>query len=98
MIALYCRKHHVDYKKGQLCPVCQELSDYARTRSEHCPFMEQKTFCSNCKVHCYKPQMREAIRQVMRYAGPRMLLYHPLRAVWHLVCSAREKKRVDNHD
>lgn len=50
MIALYCRKNHTDYKKGKLCPVCQELLDYASARSEHCPFMKQKTFCANCSV------------------------------------------------
>ena len=25
--------------------------------------------------------------------GPRMLLYHPILAVWHVVCSLREKKK-----
>lgn len=94
MIRLYCRKNHEGYDKkaGRMCPACQQLSEYARARSEKCPFMEQKTFCSNCRVHCYKPEMREKIRQVMRFSGPRMLLYHPVSAVWHLVCSLREKK------
>ena len=26
-----------------------------RDSIERCPFMENKTFCSACKVHCYKP-------------------------------------------
>lgn len=93
MIALYCRKKH---RKGELCPDCQQLSDYAKLRSERCPFMEQKTFCSNCKVHCYQPEMREKIRAVMRFSGPRMLLYHPVMAVWHMVCSIKEKRKL--HD
>ena len=71
---------------------CRELSDYAKQRSGNCSFMEQKTFCANCKVHCYKPEKREQIRQVMRFSGPRMLFYHPQLAVWHLICSIREKK------
>ena len=75
-----------------MCPVCQQLSDYAKLRSQKCPFMEEKTFCANCKVHCYKPEMREQIRKVMRFSGPRMLLYHPVLAVWHLICSVKEKK------
>lgn len=25
---------------------------------------KSKTFCSNCKVHCYKPAMRERIKEV----------------------------------
>ena len=95
MIRLYCRKQHVKYdrKSGQMCPVCQKLADYAKLRSEKCPFMEHKTFCANCKIHCYKPEMREQIRQVMRFSGPRMLLYHPGLAIWHLVCSMREKRK-----
>ena len=71
MIALYCRKKH--HTKGGLCPECADLEAYARMRSDKCPFMETKTFCSNCKVHCYKPVMREKIREVMRFSGPRML-------------------------
>lgn len=59
MIQVYCRgKHHT---KGKMCSECQVLSDYANMRSDKCPFMETKTFCSNCKVHCYKPEMREKI-------------------------------------
>lgn len=95
MIRLYCRKNHPKEKRqeGQMCPDCQRLSDYAKQRSQKCPFMEEKTFCANCKVHCYKPEMREQIRQVMRFSGPRMLLYHPVLAVWHLVCSKKESKK-----
>lgn len=92
MIALYCRKNHSGYGKGILCPECEQLLAYAAARSEHCPFMENKTFCSNCKVHCYKPEMREQIRKVMRFSGPRMLLYHPILAMWHVICSVKEKK------
>ena len=94
MIRLYCRKKHPKEKRqeGQMCPSFF-LSDYAKQRSQKCPFMEEKTFCANCKVHCYKPEMREQIRQVMRFSGPRMLLYHPVLAIWHLVCSNKEKKK-----
>lgn len=96
MIMLYCRKNHSSYQKGKMCPECGELLTYAQERSEHCPFMEHKTFCSNCKVHCYKPAMREKIRKVMRFSGPRMLLYHPVLAIWHVVCSMKERKKTGN--
>lgn len=95
MIHLYCRKNHRDYKGQKPCPVCRELAEYAKKRSEKCPFMENKSFCSNCKVHCYKPQMRERIRSVMRFAGPRMLFRHPVLAVWHLVSSIKEKRKCN---
>lgn len=93
MITLYCRKKHKSKWTGELCNECRELLDYAGMRAEHCPFMEEKTFCSNCKVHCYKPEMREKIRTVMRFSGPRMLLYHPMLTVWHLLCSMEDKKK-----
>ena len=90
MIALYCRKNN---HSKELCPDCAALANYARQRSDKCPFMESKTFCSNCKVHCYKPEMREKIRAVMRFSGPRMLCHHPVMAVRHLIESKKEKKR-----
>ena len=81
-----------------MCSECQALSEYAKLRSQNCPFMEEKTFCSNCRVHCYKPEMREKIRQVMRFSGPRMLFYHPILAIWHLICSFSEKRKVNSKD
>lgn len=93
MIQLYCKKKH--YTKKGLCASCQELTEYAHMRSDKCPFMETKTFCSNCKVHCYKPQMRENIREVMRFSGPRMMFYHPILAISHVVESKKEAKEVN---
>lgn len=94
MITLYCRKKH-GTGKG-LCPECESLLEYACRRSDCCPFMETKTFCSNCKVHCYRPEMRQKIREVMRFAGPRMLFVHPVAAVRHMIESRREKKRQES--
>ena len=92
MIALYCRKKHGG--KG-LCPDCAALNTYARQRSDRCPFMETKTFCSNCKVHCYKPEMRSQIRAVMRFSGPRMVFHHPVIAVRHVIETSKEKRRLE---
>ena len=89
MIGLYCRRNH-HTKQGKLCAQCEELNNYARGRSDHCPFMEIKTFCSNCKVHC----MRQKIRAVMRYSGPRMIFYHPVMAIKHLIERKKEKRRL----
>ena len=93
MIALYCRRQHRT-PKGSLCPECQELRDYALARIDHCPFMETKTFCSACKVHCYKPAMREQIRTVMRWAGPRMLPVHPVLSIRHVIVTIRAKREA----
>lgn len=94
MIALYCRKKHG--RRDGLCSDCAALDAYARQRSDKCPFMETKTFCSNCRVHCYRPEMRDQIRTVMRFSGSRMLFVHPVMAVRHVIESKKEKKRLEN--
>ena len=93
MIALYCKKKH--HTKDGLCSECAALDAYARERSDKCPFMETKTFCSNCRVHCYKKDMREQIRQVMRFSGPRMIFRHPVAAISHVVETKKEKRRLE---
>lgn len=79
---MYCRMNEGN---TELCPSCQELIDYASLRLSKCKFGEGKTTCEKCKVHCYKPEMCERIRTVMRFAGLRMILYHPIMAVRHIV-------------
>ncbi|HAZ58552.1 MAG: nitrous oxide-stimulated promoter family protein [Bacteroides graminisolvens] len=80
MIRLYCEK-----KEGnqELCASCKELIAYAHARLDHCPFGEQKGMCKYCKIHCYSPQKRKEIKKVMRFAGPRMLLYAPWQVIKH---------------
>lgn len=92
MIALYCRKKH--HTRGDLCPQCAALDAYAKMRADKCPFMETKTFCSNCRIHCYKLDMRAKIREVMRFAGPRMILHHPVAAIRHVVETKKEQRRL----
>jgi hypothetical protein len=82
MIRLYCRGHHGP--SDSLCPECAPLLDYARRRLQHCPFQAGKTTCARCAVHCYRPEMRQRIRVVMRYAGPRMIVRHPWLTLCHL--------------
>lgn len=95
MIQIYCNKKH--RTKQTLCESCRQLDEYARLRSDKCPFMETKTFCSDCKVHCYKPEMREKIREVMKFSGPRMIFYHPVMAVQH-VWETKRRKAIGTAD
>ncbi|MBI5505225.1 MAG: nitrous oxide-stimulated promoter family protein [Deltaproteobacteria bacterium] len=83
MIRLYCRDLHAGGKT--LCQQCEALCCYADVRLQRCVFKLDKPTCAACPVHCYKPEMREQVRVVMRYAGPRMLLRHPVLAIWHLI-------------
>ena len=82
MLRLYCRFKH--RQRNSLCEDCRKLEDYAHRRLEHCKFGEDKPACEKCTVHCYKPEYREKIREVMRFSGPRMLFYYPRDAVKHL--------------
>lgn len=82
MIRMYCRKHEGN---GSLCPSCQELLEYAHSRLDRCRYGEDKPTCKRCPVHCYRPEMKERIKAVMRWSGPRMILYHPVAALKHLV-------------
>ena len=82
MIELWCRAKHGG---NTLCEECQTLLDYSLARLEHCRFGEEKTKCHKCAVHCYRPEMRARIREVMRYSGPRMILCHPLEALRYLI-------------
>ena len=95
MIKKYCKGNHGS-KKGELCVECSELLNYVKLRRSKCPFGDGKPFCSNCKIHCYKPEMREKIRAVMRYSGPRIVLDHPVLAIRHLIESKQEKKKLEN--
>ena len=88
MIRLYCRRNH-EGKEGRLCPECASLLAYASQRLTACPFGESKPVCVACSVHCYRADMRERIRAVMRWSGPRMLLRHPYLALMHLADSGR---------
>lgn len=90
MIGIYCRRKHKT-KDDKLCKECQELADYATARVEHCPHMADKTFCSRCETHCYKPEMREKIRQVMRFSGPRMMIYCPKMCIKHKLEEMKKK-------
>jgi hypothetical protein len=89
MIRHYCRRNHSGDK--ELCADCAELINYAEQRLANCPFQEGKTTCGNCQVHCYKPSMREKIRQVMRAIGPRMVLTNPLMTLHHALDGLRKE-------
>ncbi len=88
MIRIYCRGQHGT--RAGLCAECGELLAYAQERLERCRFGADKPTCANCPVHCYRPAMRERIRAVMRYAGPRMSYRHPVLTLYHFLDGRRK--------
>jgi len=55
-------------QKAKWCESCNELLEYALLRLEKCPF-DPKPKCKDCKVHCYKDDYRQRIREVMKFSG-----------------------------
>ncbi|KRF67064.1 hypothetical protein AO825_03615 [Pectobacterium brasiliense] len=81
MIELY-EKHHPETGDNAQH---KDLFSYAIKRLERCQFGEDKPACKHCPIHCYQPARREAIKAIMRWSGPRMLLRHPILAIRHLI-------------
>ncbi|MDY4386138.1 nitrous oxide-stimulated promoter family protein [Pectobacterium aroidearum] len=81
MIELY-EKHHPETDDNAQY---KDLFNYAIKRLERCHFGEDKPACKHCPIHCYQPARREAIKAIMRWSGPRMLLRHPILAIRHLI-------------
>ena len=90
MVRVYCRARHGRPAPAEdLCPECAELLAYAHARLQRCRLGELKPTCAACTVHCYAPALRERVRTVMRFAGPRMIYRHPVMAVRHLLDGRR---------
>ena len=83
MIKMYCVANH--NSEVTLCEDCESLSKYAEKRLLSCMYGEIKPVCKHCPVHCYSPVMREKMREVMRWAGPRMIFKKPVFAVVHII-------------
>ncbi len=72
-IQIYCDTKHKKVDKSDkdgsnLCPECHETMNYSRIQRELCP-LDPKPSCKNCDIHCYKPDQRQKIRDIMRHSG-----------------------------
>lgn len=67
----------------QLCPACAEFFSYAVLKRQKCPLEAEKPSCKHCRIHCYAPQQRALVRQIMAWSGKRMLLRGRLDYLWH---------------
>ncbi len=98
MVFIYCKGHKHDRGENKLCPECQELLDYSLFRLDKCPFKKNKKFCSFCKIHCYKPDMKVKIKDVMKYSGPKLLFSHPIFSISHVVQMIKYKKSIKKQE
>ena len=91
MVGIYCADHHGG-TDTRLCEECREFLEYAEVRLQKCPYGDDKPTCANCPIHCYKPARRDKVKEIMRYAGPRMLLRHPVLAITHKLDGLRKAR------
>lgn len=94
--AVYCRAHHSGpracletaalagsgVERHQLCAECRELLLYACERRIKCP-LDPKPACKHCPVHCYRPEYRAKVREIMRFSGRHLILRGRVDLLWH---------------
>ena len=88
MTRIYCRHHH----HQDLCKECGTVLTYAFARIEKCLFGPEKPACNKCTVHCYSPAMKEEVKKIMHFSGPKMIYRHPIMALIHII-----KEKQINH-
>lgn len=99
-VELYCHNHHpLDQRRElllpnmdvpeivgrpiTLCRQCAKLLTHAWVKRAACP-MDPKPMCKHCPNHCYAPEYRLKIQEVMRYSGRKMVLGGRLDYLYHL--------------
>lgn len=91
MISLYCTNRHRT-ETGSVCNDCSEVLNYSFKRIDNCVFGIEKPPCKKCPVHCYNKDMREKIKTIMRFSGPRMIWAHPWFAIMHIIDKFNSQK------
>ena len=92
------KKLSVDEKREREQQIVSKMIDlYCRkkhkTKGKMCPDCQALKDYAELRISkC--PFMREKIREVMRFSGPRMIFHHPIMAVSHLIESNKEKKKL----
>lgn len=66
-VHVFCEQKHETAPKA-LCSSCHELLAYALQRLEKCPY-DPKPKCKDCLTHCYKPDYRTRIQEIMKFSG-----------------------------
>jgi hypothetical protein len=93
-VEAYCAGKHgtakrtpVDLPAGlgarRLCPECSSFLEYAISKRLKCPLEAEKPTCKHCRIHCYDRPRREKVREIMSYAGRRLMLRGRLDYLWH---------------
>lgn len=62
----------------------EEIKSYSLKRLDNCIHIGEDIFCGFCEIQCFGDKYKKEIRSIMRFSGPRMILYHPIMAIRYL--------------
>lgn len=68
--------------RSSICQDCADLLEHGIRKRALCP-LDPKPTCRQCHIHCYTPEYRQKIREIMAYSGKRMILRGRLDYLWH---------------
>jgi len=96
-IRIYCHAKH-DVKTGGeallpeelqprrgrciICSDCMALLEHGIRKRSLCP-LNPKPTCRKCHIHCYRPEYRQKIREIMSFSGRKLLLRGRIDYLWH---------------
>ena len=85
MAFIFCKDNHDSRERDDagLCPSCRAAVSATLARTEACPNGHSGN-CQDCPHHCQAGEARVAIREIMRYAAPKMLFRHPVMTMRYL--------------
>jgi hypothetical protein len=92
-LEIYCQERHKSKDHSiwknteletsiELCKECKATMDYSAKRLKYCP-LSPKPACKKCEIHCYEPEQRKKIQEIMRYSGIRLIKKGKLGYVFH---------------
>lgn len=88
MVSIYCRDHR--HSVSGTCQECGGLLNYVTERFDLCPYRTgAKPACGLCRSNCFTAEAHRRFREIMRYAGPRMMVRHPVLTLAHVVDALR---------
>jgi hypothetical protein len=93
-VEVYCAGKHPDADRTaftlpaglgerNLCTECILFLEYAVAKRLKCPLETEKPTCKHCRIHCYDRPRRELVREIMGYAGRRLMTRGQLDYLWH---------------
>lgn len=92
MVGLYCGENTARREgPANAVPPAKRFSPMRSSAWPPVPTGPRSPVCAKCRIHCYRAGEKAFAREVMRHAGPRLLLAHPVLSLRHLVKSLTVK-------